>query len=209
MCFISTSSHLRHKFAPRARKCVFLGYPHGIKGYKVLDLQSNSVYVSRYIVFYETIFPYVECPPSPTSILDNFVFPYASVSDIHSDLVFPPSDPINNIPDPSPDHISAEPLSVDFIYVDPIVVTDPSLASQSSNPIPCDSTSLVPLRRSTRSHKPPSYLFDYSCQFTRTKPCSGMPYALSDHLNYSHLGPAFHSFVMAVSSTPSKPVSFQ
>ena len=36
-----------------------------------------------------------------------------------------------------------------------------------------------------------------------------MPYALSNHLSYSHLGLAFHSFVMAVSSTPLEPVSFQ
>ena len=113
---------------------MFLGYPHGIKGYKVLDLQSNSVYVSRDIVFYETIFPYAECPPSPTPILDNFVFPHASVSDIHSDLVsspssFPPSNPIHNIPDPSLNHVFVEPLSIDSISIDPIVVRDPSLAS--------------------------------------------------------------------------------
>ena len=36
-----------------------------------------------------------------------------------------------------------------------------------------------------------------------------MLYALSYQLSYSHLRPTFHSFVMAVSSTPSEPVSFQ
>lgn len=50
LCFISTLPHNRHKFASRARRCVFLGYPHGIKGYEVLDLDSNSIHISKDIV---------------------------------------------------------------------------------------------------------------------------------------------------------------
>lgn len=47
LCFISNLPHNRHKFAARARKCVSLGYPHGIKGYKILD----SIHISRDIIF--------------------------------------------------------------------------------------------------------------------------------------------------------------
>lgn len=47
-------------FQPRARPCVFFGYPVGYKGYKLLDLETQSVHISRNVVFHEDIFPYVD-----------------------------------------------------------------------------------------------------------------------------------------------------
>nr|XP_023908905.1 uncharacterized protein LOC112020549 [Quercus suber] len=70
------------------------------------------------------------------------------------------------------------------------------------------STSNPTLKRSTRSHKPPPYLYQYACKSVSTKPHSGLPYDVSAYLDYSHLGPSFKSFVMIVNSTPLDPVSF-
>ena len=74
---------------------MFLGYPYGIKDYKVLDLESNSINVSRDIIFYEHIFHFVKSSHpyvldiSPSISLNTFVFPHC-VFDIPD--YFPTSD---------------------------------------------------------------------------------------------------------------------
>ncbi|CAA7021400.1 unnamed protein product [Microthlaspi erraticum] len=47
LAFCSTSSKGCNKFQPRARPCVFLGYPAGYKAYKLLVWKPTKAWVSR------------------------------------------------------------------------------------------------------------------------------------------------------------------
>lgn len=52
----STLSTHRDKFHPRARMYVFLGYSSGMKGYKMYDIATKEIFISRDVVFHEHIF---------------------------------------------------------------------------------------------------------------------------------------------------------
>lgn len=60
LAYYSSSPKQRHKFQPRSKPCVFIGYPAGYKGYKLLDLESNTIHISRNVTFHEAIFPYTK-----------------------------------------------------------------------------------------------------------------------------------------------------
>lgn len=58
-CLCYASIHENDKFHPRAVRCVFVGYPHGHKGYKLHNLDSKQIFIFRHVVFHETIFPFL------------------------------------------------------------------------------------------------------------------------------------------------------
>ena len=57
-CLCFASVHTNDKFASRAIKSVFLGYPSNKKGYALLNLETHTIFDSRNVVFHENIFPY-------------------------------------------------------------------------------------------------------------------------------------------------------
>lgn len=64
-CFPNFPAKSSNKLSPRSVRCVFLGYAPHYKGYRCLDSKTGRVYVSRYVVFHESIFPYTYFVGSP------------------------------------------------------------------------------------------------------------------------------------------------
>lgn len=60
-------------FDSGSRRCVFIGYPTRVKGYKLYDLDTKDVVISRDVMFYEHIFPFEKSFPlnlSPSPVFD-------------------------------------------------------------------------------------------------------------------------------------------
>lgn len=58
LCYAHRMDRSKDKFGARSRKCIFLGYPHGTKGWRVCDVETGEIFLSRDVVFSEMVFRY-------------------------------------------------------------------------------------------------------------------------------------------------------
>ncbi|XP_074305528.1 uncharacterized protein LOC141640744 [Silene latifolia] len=62
ICYVHNKDKPKDKFNERGKRCIFLGYPHSKKGWKVYDLKKKQLFESRDVIFYEHVFPFVDAP---------------------------------------------------------------------------------------------------------------------------------------------------
>jgi histone deacetylase 1/2 len=65
-CWPNLRPYNKHKIDFYSKTCIFLGYSLSHQGYKCLDLASGKLYVSRHVIFYESLFPYQKDPSTST-----------------------------------------------------------------------------------------------------------------------------------------------
>ena len=58
LCYAHASQRRKDKFGERSKRCIFVGYPHGKKGWKVYDIESGEIFVSRDVIFHEDVYPF-------------------------------------------------------------------------------------------------------------------------------------------------------
>jgi len=137
VCFVHLAPHERHKLTNQSVKCAFLGYAINKKGYVCYDPQLRRIRVSRNVVFFENqfFFPsYVAPSSSSFSFMPQFLDFSHTMERFKPGLVYTRRRlPSGTLPDSAP--------ILDFV---PPPALDPV-------------TSVLPLRWSTRSSKPPDW----------------------------------------------------
>jgi len=93
-CYPNLRPYNSHKFSPRLKECVFLGYSQKHKGYKCLHLESDRMYISRDVIFHEDRFPFskVSSIPESPSVSLPIVLP-PSLFPPPSTTIYPPASP--------------------------------------------------------------------------------------------------------------------
>ena len=143
---------------------MFLGYPPHIKGYKVYNLQTHKVLISRDVKFLETHFPFSKSTVSPNADSSSHDITHDFIPDSVPSGFTPyipphPSSPpplvtSQNHNTPLPDNFSPDTLSVPD--------SDSELLISSPDVIPEPSTVSPPvLRRSQRVSVPNVRMKDY------------------------------------------------
>ena len=66
LCYATVVSP-KQKFDMRAQQCIFIGYPLNQKAYKLFDIDADTFFTSRDVIFHESVFPFCQQSQSQSS----------------------------------------------------------------------------------------------------------------------------------------------
>ena len=160
LCYPTFPKPHRDKFQARTTPHIFIGYPFGTKGYKVLSLATRKIHISRDVVFKESIFPFTVL--SDVSNFPSVLHSVPFIDILHDDTVLYSMQHMEN--------------NVDGASNSPLHTSPNTTTGLSPNNVEHDSNSVQIPNRPSRSHKLPAYLHDYI-----------LPNNMTNHLHNTHV----------------------
>ena len=136
LAMASNPSRKHDKFLERGVPCIFLGYPQTQKGYKLLNLTNNTMFVSRDVKCYENIYPY--------KVL-NLTTMTPDSHQTTTPITITPSSEYDSESYETPQNTTTEPIHTP----EPLLPDQPQLPPE---PV---------IRRSSRTHRTPHWHEDY------------------------------------------------
>lgn len=143
LCYAHNQNHHGDKFASRSRRCVFLGYPYGKKGWRLYDLEKEECFTSRDVLFQETFFPFLERKSKTTT-----------TSPITQTMETLPTIPTDEDEDTNP---SSTTIDIPLTWT---MISAPTSPQPESND-PSTTTATPALGRGLRTKQPSTRLADF------------------------------------------------
>lgn len=194
LCYVGTYPKQGDKFDPRAKRCVFVGYPQGQKGWKVYNPKTRKFHVSRDVVFYENVFPHTV---SENKVETN------SPTYIHHDV--PAQE--EEVKDTTDEGDIANQENREEEFSGNLGDSDePIMEVQNEGEMHAETENAA---LASRTRQPPSYLKDYYCHAAShdplcmspsQPPSSGKVYPITNYLNYNCFSPRHQAYLAAVMS---------
>lgn len=184
----ATDLNVKDKFGSRSFPCIFLGYPDHQKGFILLNINNNKIFVSRHVKFVEDKFPFKDSLGSDQGGVvqkpyDMFLY---DVEPVMGSMYQSVSMPISNE------------------QISPIVeqATQRNLSNAKGDTI---NKSLRP----QRDKRPPIWASDYICNLISEKTKLGKDchdnqgkckYPIENYMTYSNISPSYLHFLAAIDS---------